>query len=330
VSVVIVNFNGEAYLRPCLRSVFAQPYRPIEVVVVDNGSTDGSRRLVAEEFPEAALVPLRTNEGFAGGSNRGVEHARGEFILLLNNDTVVEESWIPGLLESCRVPGRGAVTSRVVTEGVPEAHYARNGSINYLGYNIMGVFPDLDQVFFAGGASVMFRRDVAPHPFPDLYFLYMEDVYLSWRLRLRGLTIAMAQGSVVHHLGSASARHTPSPAVTYYQERNRLLNCLLFYEGWTLVRLLPYLAAEGVSKLLLSVLGLYKSPAGILRAYWWIVAHGAWLRRERRAMQSERSVKDREILRWMSCDVATGGSRWARAANRLSAFYADLVGLPHV
>ena len=248
VSVIIVNYNGLTLLDECLKSVFATDYRPLEVLLVDNGSTDGSVAFVRSRFPEVRLLAQERNLGFAGGNNRGVEAATGEYVVLLNTDTRVDPGWVNALLELLEDPGVAVVTSRVVTEGVPDRYYTKNGSVNFLGYNIMRVFNDLSLVFFAGGASLMFRRQIVGRPFLDEYFLYHEDVYLSWRMRLAGYKIRMAQGSSVFHLGSVTASRQASDFVTFYQERNRLLNGLLLYEFSTLVRLLPLFVADGVVK----------------------------------------------------------------------------------
>ena len=327
VSVIIVNFNGANVITGCLQSVFAQPYRPLEVIVVDNASTDGSTGTIAREFPDVHLIASQRNLGFAEGNNLGVARARGEYMVLLNNDTVVGERWLTALLEMLKRPNVAAVTSRVVTENVPAEFYERNGTINYMGYNIMREFADLSQVFFAGGASLMFRKEDAGPPFPDEYFLYHEDVYLSWRLRLMGKTVAMAQQSVVHHKGSAATRRQSTQLVTYYQERNRLLNALILYEGWTLVRLIPYFIADAVAKILLSLITGRKSAVGILQGYWWVLSHPGWIGRKRKELQRVRVVPDREVMKMMSSKIIDGESVPAKPVNGLSRFYAQVVGL---
>lgn len=327
VSIIVVHYNGVAVLRECLRSVFAQPYRPVEVVVVDNGSHDGSPEVVQREFPDVRLLRLAGNQGFASGCNRGVEAATSDHIILLNNDTTVDEHWIPGLLHMISAEDRAVVTSKVLTDGVPPRFYTMNGTINYLGYNIMRHFSDLSEVFFAGGASLMFRRSVVGLPFPDEYFLYHEDVFLSWRMRLQGRRVGMAQTSVVHHKGSVSTRRQRGTFVTFYQERNRLLNCLLLYQVRTLVILIPYFLADGVAKLALSLCTRRKSPAGILKSYGWIMLHVQWVLARRRALQKERTVSDKEILVYMSPLVATGNSWVARLCNGASRIYAGVTGL---
>lgn len=326
-SIVIVNFNGMHLLGSCLRSVLAQDYPLFEVIVVDNCSTDGSAMLVTEKFPSVRLVRSDRNLGFAGGNNRGVAEATGKYIVLLNNDTVVEPGWLGALVNMISREGVGAVTSRVVTDGVPAAFYEMNGTINFLGYNIMREFSDLSQIFFAGGASLIFLRGRVGRPFLDEYFVYHEDVFLSWKLRLQGMTVAMAQDSVVCHRGSVTVRQQASELVTFYQERNRLLNALLLYEVRTLLLLLPLFALDAFAKLVLSIVAGRKSFAGIVRAYWWIFSHNTWVLRERAKLQSTRVVSDRTIMSLMSFKVVDGEALPARAINTLSKFYAQVVGL---
>lgn len=327
VSVVIVNYNGAEVLEPCLHSVFAQPYRPIEVILVDNASTDGSVEAAMRLFPSVRFVRNEANRGFAQGNNQGVALATGRYIALLNNDTVVGPRWLPGLVAMLQRPGMGVVTSRVITDGVPQEYYDMNGTINYLGYNIMRYFPDLSRVFFAGGASLMFRREDVALPFLDEYFLYHEDVFLSWRLRLLGYEVAMAQDSVVGHRGSVTTRRQPDRLVTFYQERNRLLNALLMYEDRTLAILLPYFLADALAKLAMSIAGGRKSLAGIVAAYRWVATHREWILRRRRELQAVRKVPDRDILRLMSSRIVDSPAVIARVLNAMSRVYARVTGL---
>lgn len=329
VSVVIVNYNGMDLLEKCLRSVYAQPYRPIEVIVVDNASTDGSMQFIGTRFPEARCIFQTRNLGFAAGSNTGVAEASGEYVVLLNNDTVVKENWLPGLIDMMRRPGVGVVASRVITEGIPEEDYAMNGTLNFLGYNVMRVFTDLSMVFYASAASLMFRKSVVGLPFRDEYFLYHEDVYLSWRLRLQGYDIRMAQASVVHHRGSVTTKRHTSALISFFQHRNRLLNCLLFYEKRTLLALVPYFLGDAVAVLFLGMARRRKSARGVLRAYVWLARNRRWVRFERSRLQLERTRGDAEIMKGMSHRVLNGTGLLAGAANGLALLYARMTGLKH-
>ena len=167
VSIVIVNFNGRELLEPCLGSVYAQAYHPIEVIVVDNGSTDDSVAYIRRAFPEVRIVENSENLGFAGGNNRGVERAHGEYVALLNNDTVVEREWLVALMDRMQAGKSSIVASKVLTDGITERMYEMNGTVNFLGYNIPEKFSDLSTIFYASAASLLYRRSLVQCPFLD-------------------------------------------------------------------------------------------------------------------------------------------------------------------
>ncbi len=329
ISVIIVNFNGRDLLGPCLESVTSQRYAPVEIILVDNGSSDESIAYVRSRFPHVRILVNQSNLGFAGGNNSGFSAARGTYVALLNNDVVVDGEWLTALYRYLRTHDAAIVASLVLTDGTPREDYAMNGTLNFLGYNIMRQFTDLSQVFYASAASVLFRRTLVERPFLDEYFLYHEDVFLSWKLRLRGLVPAMAQDSIVHHRGSVSTQRERKTKVTYYQERNRLLNALLFFEARTLVLLLPYFIVDAAAKLVNGMIGRGKSAAGILRGYWWLLTHMAWVHGQRKEIQVSRVVADRAILALMSAKVLDSESLPARICNALSRKYATIVGLAY-
>jgi N-acetylglucosaminyl-diphospho-decaprenol L-rhamnosyltransferase len=329
VSIVIVNWNGGTMLIDCLDSVVGLGMDLREIVLVDNASSDGSEGAAAAKYPFIRLIRNEENTGFPRACNQGVDAAAHDLIVLLNNDTIVAPGWIEGLAGMAANGDYGVVTSRVVTDGVPAEYYSMNGSINYAGYNIMRVFADLSQVFFAGGGSLMFRRSIVGAPFPDYYFLYHEDVHLSWRMRMAGRRVGMAQSSVVRHLGSVSTKRQPGELTTFYQERNRLLNALIFYAPGTLLKIAPYLAADAVAKVILSLVSGRKSARGIFRAYGWVFAHPGLVAARRREQQRMRRVPDSAIVSLMSARIVEGNGTAAWILNGLSRAYASLVRLPH-
>jgi len=115
VSVITVNFNGAHLLPDLLRSLERQTYRHHEVLVIDNGSTDGSAELVRRDFPGVNVLVQSRNRGFAGGNNAGIRAARGELIALVNNDTVADPSWLEELVRTARAePRAAAVSSKIL------------------------------------------------------------------------------------------------------------------------------------------------------------------------------------------------------------------------
>jgi len=100
VSVIIVNWNGKQHLEESLGSLSKQTFKAFETILVDNGSVDGSIELVEKNFPTVKIIRLNRNEGFCRGNNIGLQHARGDFIALLNNDTLVDMNWLEELFKA--------------------------------------------------------------------------------------------------------------------------------------------------------------------------------------------------------------------------------------
>jgi hypothetical protein len=327
VSIVILNWNGKSFLEECLRSVFGQDGGPFEVLLVDNGSTDGSATFVRERFPSVVVIEAGTNLGFAGGSNLGVRRAKGDLVVLLNNDTVVQPAWLAALRRAMDDPDAVLLSSRVITEGIPDRYYERNGSVNFVGHNIMRVFSRRENLFFCTGASLAFRKNVFGEPFDPEFFLYSEDVYLGLRARFMGYRPRHVDDSAVHHRGGVTSASRPRTLITMYQERNRLLNLLLFFSFWTNVRILPIFAAHAVAKVGLALVGRRYSLWGLLRAYAWPLFHWDHIRVRRRVLREERRVSEQDVVGWMTARVTNGESITGRALNALSGGYCRIVGL---
>ncbi|MCA9898839.1 MAG: glycosyltransferase family 2 protein, partial [Anaerolineales bacterium] len=100
VSIIVVNWNGRHHLQLCLTALFAQTYPNFEVILVDNGSTDGSQAFVREQFPTVRLIALPENVGFARGNNEGIRASTADYIATVNNDTRVDPNWLTALVET--------------------------------------------------------------------------------------------------------------------------------------------------------------------------------------------------------------------------------------
>jgi len=329
-SVIIVNYNGKQLLMDCLASVMAQSYSPFEVLLIDNASIDGSVAFVRSTFPQVRVIEARENLGFAGGNNLGVRHARGNLIVLLNNDTIVQDGWLAHLVEAVDPEDAAVAASLVLTEGIPQKYYERNGSINFLGHNIMRVFTRPENIFYAGGASLIYKKTLLGIPFDEEYFAYGEDVYLGLRARFLGYKVVHTNASVVQHLGGATAGKQRSPRFTMLQERNRVLNILLFFSLFTLIRVAPFLFLNALAKSIASLGSSKYSTRGVLLAYGWLVAHPARVLRKRRVLRGEHTVDEREVISWMSSRLTGGETGMARLVDSLSTLYCKLVGLKTV
>ena len=213
ISLVIVSYNTRDLLRQCLASI--QVHCPeAQVVVVDNASRDDSAEMVRDEFPHATLVTSTVNLGFAGANNLGLPHATGDFVVLLNSDTVLEDD----ALNRCAHwmlahPEVGAVSPALIgVDGLPQRCFCRFASFaNSLSIALRRPVPlpegNRDPRSWLAGTALMIRRkalhDVG-NALDDHYFMYWEDADLSARLRRAGWDLAVVPDTQIRHYGGAS------------------------------------------------------------------------------------------------------------------------------
>ena len=231
VSVVIANFNGRELLGECLESLRHQTYSACEVIVVDNGSTDGSGEWLSEHFPEVKLVRLPSNRGFAGGSNAGIAVARGEFVAILNNDTVVAPTCLEELVRvAADQPDVGMVAAKLLFWNQPNIINSTGIAIDRVGIawdRYGGQLDESDEatvdVFGPCGAAALYRRAMLDDvgAFDEDFFCYLEDVDLAWRARLAGWRCLSApKARVIHHHSATSVEN--SPFKRYHLGRNKV------------------------------------------------------------------------------------------------------------
>lgn len=231
VSVVVVNFNGRALLPDCLASLRAQTYPRLEIILVDNASSDGSPEWVEASYPEVRVVRNDANLGFAGGSNVGIRAARGSVIATLNTDAVAESDWLERAVAALENRSNvGMVASRVVFAHAPDIVESAGIAVDRAGvaWDRLNGEPissaDLAaDVFGPTGGAALYRRDMLDDVglFDAAYFLYLEDVDLAWRGRLRGWECLYVPDARVRHRHSATAG-ADSPFKHRLLARNRV------------------------------------------------------------------------------------------------------------
>lgn len=236
VSTIIVNHERRDLLKMCLDSLeraFQQVEENSELIVVDNGSRDGSVELVREQFPAVKVVELDRNHGFAGGVTRGVAQARGEWIAVFNNDTTVEPDAIAVMLAAGRLhPRVGSVAAQMRFADRRQVLNSAGLELDRLGVaadRLVGT-PLADvretapyEVFGATGGAAIFRRKMLDQVggFDETFFAFFEDADLAWRAQAHGWRALYAPEAVVYHHHSATAQHG-SPAKLYLVGRNRV------------------------------------------------------------------------------------------------------------
>jgi len=248
VSIVVATWNGRQYLDACLRAAEAQQGVSAEIIVVDNGSTDGSAEFVRATFPHVRVIELAENRGFAGGNNVGVHEARGEYVAFLNNDTVAEVTWLRALRAGVELTtGFALVTSRIVYMHNPDViDSAGDGMFRWGGafkrhhgeaVDRVGI---TSEVFGVCGAACLMPKAVFDElgGFDEDFFASHEDVDLSYRARLRGYRCRYVSEATVRHHGSATLG-TISARAIFYGQRNLEWTYLKNTPASLLVRTLP-------------------------------------------------------------------------------------------
>jgi GT2 family glycosyltransferase len=232
VSIVVTNYNGRALLERCLRSLLAQTLQPIEIILVDNASTDGSVEFVEKEFPQVRVLRLPENRGHAGPVNEGFRIARGSrFWVKFDNDARAEPDWLEKLANAVGDdPGIGSAASRTLDYHDETRIYSLGDGFLPSGdaFNIargMRYRDDLPMprwVFGASGCAAFYRRSALERVglLDEDFWAYHEDIDLDFRLQLAGCKCLYVPEAVAYHVGGATGRKF-NERVTFISGRNR-------------------------------------------------------------------------------------------------------------
>ena len=267
VSVVVLTYDGQGYIDACLGSLRDQdPAGPAyEVLVFDNASTDGTPERVGEAHPWVRLVRSDRNLGFAAGNVAALAHARGRWVVFLNQDTVVGRRFVAGLVDAVRVGGATAAQANMIlpwqpcardldrSAPHPDLHVAELTRAAYVAY---GIEPDgpatAPSLFLSGAAFIIDRRilDRIGGLFDPDFWAYCEDTDLALRLRSAGASVVTVREAVVYHdLTPATGLRPAAVAKTIRILRNRHLACLRSMRASEYGRVLPRLLLEASGKI---------------------------------------------------------------------------------
>ena len=244
VSVVTVNWNGKSHLQALL------PTLPTtgcgEILVVDNGSRDGSQALVRKDFPAVQLIENRTNRGFAHPCNQAAERASRRYLAFINNDMKAHPDWLRKGLPL--LGGRTVCAGSRILNWSGERIDFNGSSLQYLGYALQRdvgrlveeVSQDGEILFPCGGAMLIDRQVfLEVGGFDPDYFALFEDVDLGWRLWVMGYRVAFAAESITYHRGHSTLETQTLPKVRYLMHRNALLTILKNYDDERFQKILP-------------------------------------------------------------------------------------------
>jgi GT2 family glycosyltransferase len=302
ISVVVLNWNGRQHLEACLSSLFEQTFHEFEVILVDNGSTDGSIEFVRTLFPEVRIIALEKNLGFCGGNNIGIRAAQGDLVALLNNDTEADRKWLEALNDAAiRRPDVGCFASKMLS------FYQRNliddagDEFHAAGFSSKRGWLEEDgpqyneecEVFGTCAGAASYRRTMLDEIglFDEHFFATGEDVELSFRAHLKGYKCLYVPNAIIYHKAGAAVGQTT--AWFYRMRRNQLWTTVKNMPWQLFVKYMPQIVAYNALSLI------YHSLQGrgklIWRAYFDAFRDLPRVMSQRRYIQSSRVAPVRDI-----------------------------------
>ncbi|HBA54152.1 glycosyltransferase family 2 protein [Syntrophorhabdus aromaticivorans] len=321
VSVVILNYNGRKFIEACVGSVLAQDYPDMEIIVVDNGSSDGSSDVIRERYPQVRLIETGRNLGFAAGNNVGIRWAKGEYIVILNNDAELEQTCITEMKRAIdKDPAYGACASKIYLKFEQNLLDAAGIVVCPDGLSIgRGRLESGDsyneevEVFFGSGCCIMCRRTmledvrVGGYYFDEDFFMYADDTDLGWRARLRGWKCIYTPDARVYHAHSA-ASGSYSHLKAFHVERNRIwipvkyfpLILILYGQFFTVARYLfqayGAFSGKGASGAFTKEHSRGDLMGVLFKVYWSALKGLPRMWKKRREIQKRREITTRDMF----------------------------------
>lgn len=324
ISIVIVNYNGAGFVERAVASALSGRPSAREIILVDNGSTDGSGEHIQQNFPGVRVIRFSENRGFAEGANEGYRAARYPVVAFVNSDACLPPNWPEVVSEEfARDPDLVCLTTAVRNAG--ETETSRGGATySVLGARIPGVWEDDTRVWGPSGAAFAVNKERFPlsAPFPSHFFVYYEDFVLGSVLRHRRLKVRKVSTVTVEHEGSRTASRLSRNRIRFYQERNRVASLVATYSARMLVRLVPLYLLDGLLRLGRSVV--HGDFPGFVMAHIHLTFSLRSLAKLRRMVRGDAPVPDRELCPFLSGKIHPR----TPFLNSLSLMYFRLVRLP--
>lgn len=304
VSIIIVNFNRKKMLKNCINSVLQSDYPNLEVIVVDNNSSDGSCEMLKEEFSKVRLLEERKNIGYAAGNNLGIFHARGEFIVLLNNDTIVCNSWLTELLIKAKSHPEHFYQPKILFINSKRINSTGN-KINLFGFSYPSDIGKIDfnqhkglkKANYASGACVLASRKLIDEIGlldESHLFAFYEDVNWGWRASLLGHSSFCVSSSIIYHKWGGTYGNQISPKKFQLIEQGRLATILKNYSLRSLIALSPFMLLIEIFLITYSsIIGLGQAK---ITAYSNIFKNMSFILEHRKILQKKRKIGDRKII----------------------------------
>jgi GT2 family glycosyltransferase len=316
VSIIILNYDGLAYLKDCLASLRAQTYPNFKIIVCDNASKDGSVEFLTKNSSDITLIRNQRNLGFAKGNNIAINYALKQgtdYIFLLNNDTELEPHALTKLVETAESDRSFGIAGPLLLDLKDKKTVQEVGmSIDKFGFPMQkkGSKQAVSEVFFVSGCAMLMKRAVLQTvgAFDDDYFMFAEDLDLCWRAQLAGYKIVVNQASRIYHASGGSivggvaksAHYKTDVRRIFLREKNTLRTLIKNYDTSDMLKIVPlYVALLIFESIFWFLIRKPCTGKNVLRAIVWNLKVLPDTLRRRAVVQSVRKIGDCEITRKM-------------------------------
>ncbi|MCK5330013.1 MAG: glycosyltransferase family 2 protein [Candidatus Marinimicrobia bacterium] len=317
ISIIVLNYNGKQFLQVCFDSLLLSTYPNIELLMVDNASSDDSVEYMERNYPQVKIIHSGGNIGYSAGNNLGIEVAAGKYVLLLNNDIEVTPGWLEPIIEEFESDEQIAAVQPKIHHMIDRDSFeyagAAGGMIDIFSFPFMrgrvfytiekdeGQYDTNIDLFWTSGAAMAIRKDVLKKTglLDNDFVHHMEEIDLCWRILLQGHRLRIRTDSVIYHYAGGTIK-AKSFKKEYWNHRNSVFMMMKNYSSRRLMYLLP-------ARYLLDILVVVKSIlvwdtmkiAAILRAHGWLFRQLSLILRKRREVQLARQVPDSALDKFM-------------------------------
>ena len=303
ISIIILNYNAGNFLVQCIDSIKKSKYSNYEIILVDNASTDTSLAMCKIKFPKITYIENNENLGYSAGNNAGVDNAKGDYIAILNPDTIVKPDWLDELIHGYRTFGDGLYQPKLLTIEDKKRINTAGNMIQIFGFGYSrgkgekdsGQYDGSQKIGFASGAclftsKIVFNKVGCFEPF---LFAYNEDMDLGWRAAKMGINSYFIPSAIVYHAESYS--HKWSARKFFLLERNRLYCIFTHYSFKTRIKLAPFFVLTEIA-----VLFYFLSKKMLrqkLSAYSSIIKNRKYIAQKRIESEKYRTIDDGELIK---------------------------------
>ena len=245
VSVIVLNYNAGELLLNCIESIKKSAYKNLEIIVVDNISTDKSQETCKEKYPDITLIQNNENFGYCEGNNIGIREAKGDYIIILNPDTIVESNWVEELISAYNKFGEGLYQPKILSLDKTEILQSTGNMLHIFGFGFAKdkgkndnlVETDIKKIGYASGTCLFTSKEVLDKIglLDSFLFLYHDDLDLGWRAAQMGISSFYVPNSIIYHVESYSLKW--SAKKFYWLERNRKYCLLTHYSKTTYAKM---------------------------------------------------------------------------------------------